>query len=391
VVIATSVLLLAVGVAGALIRPRGLPAWCLPLAGAVVALGLGNVDLDVAADALRPLRDPLAFLLLSVPLAALLDQLGVFDAVARRCPARYLAGSLWAVGAVVVALLNLDAAVVLLTPLAVRVARRTGLDPVAMAFQPALLACLASSALPVSNLTNLILAEDRSTGEFLGALGLPTLVAVVVGYLCWRRAFRGAALVPARASGSRPGDPRALAIGAVVAVVLTIGFTAGRAVGVEAWVVVAAVVVVLVAMARMVPVRSVPGGAALVAASLAVLAAAVGRHVDLGSVIGSGEGPAGIARVTAVGAGLANASNNLPAFLVGRPALPPTDAATWAWLLGVNMGPTLLVTASLSGLLWRETMQREGVPVSAVAYLRVGLRVGLPALVAATAVLAWTA
>ena len=50
---------------------------------------------------------------------------------------------------VVVALLNLDAAVVLLTPLAVRVARRAGLDPVAMAFQPALLACLASSALPV--------------------------------------------------------------------------------------------------------------------------------------------------------------------------------------------------------------------------------------------------
>jgi arsenical pump membrane protein len=62
-----------------------------------------------------------------------------------------------------------------------------------------------------------------------------------------------------------------------------------------------------------------------------------------------------------------------------------------AWLLGVNLGPTLLVTASLSGLLWRETMRREGVEVSAGDYFRTGLKVGLPALVAATAVLAWTA
>ena len=48
------------------------------------------------------------------------------------------------------------------------------------------------------------------------------------------------------------------------------------------------------------------------------------------------------------------------------------------------------MTGSLSGLLWRETMRREGLPVSAWEYLRVGARVGLPALVAATAVLLWT-
>ena len=35
-------------------------------------------------------------------------------------------------------------------------------------------------------------------------------------------------------------------------------------------------------------------------------------------------------------------------------------------------------------------IRREGVPVPALEYLRVGARVGLPALVAATAVLVWT-
>jgi Na+/H+ antiporter NhaD/arsenite permease-like protein len=96
--------------------------------------------------------------------------------------------------------------------------------------------------------------------------------------------------------------------------------------------------------------------------------------------------------VVLLGVGVAGAlarPRGTPAWC-GRPALAPGDAPTWAWLLGVNIGPTLLVTASLSGLLWRETMRREGEAVSVLEYLRVGARVGLPALVAATAVLIWT-
>lgn len=94
--------------------------------------------------------------------------------------------------AVAVAVLNLDAAVVLYTPLAIAVARRRGLDPVAMAFQPALLACLASSALPVSNLTNLIAVAqgDVEAATLTARLLLPTLAACTVGYVGWRVAFR---------------------------------------------------------------------------------------------------------------------------------------------------------------------------------------------------------
>ena len=71
--------------------------------------------------------------------------------------------------AAVTVVFNLDAAVVLLTPLYIRIARRHGYSPEMLAFQPALLACLASNPLPVSNLTNLIAAEhfDLGVGEFL--------------------------------------------------------------------------------------------------------------------------------------------------------------------------------------------------------------------------------
>ena len=67
-----------------------------------------------------------------------------------------------------------------------KIAHDLGLDPVAMAFQPALLACLASSALSVSNLTNLIavdIACDKElTKAMLHDVGIPVPRGEVVTY-----------------------------------------------------------------------------------------------------------------------------------------------------------------------------------------------------------------
>jgi arsenical pump membrane protein len=56
-------------------------------------------------------------------------------------------------------------------------------------------------------------------------------------------------------------------------------------------------------------------------------------------------------------------------------------------LLGVNLGPTLVITGSLAGLLWQESARRAGVEVNAARYSSVGIRVGVPAMIAAAAVL----
>ena len=142
-VAALSLTLLAVGVSGSIARPWRLPAWIFPVTAAVVALSVGVLAPGDAWDAVQPLVEPIAFLLLAVPLAVLLDQLGVFGAAAGLAAGRHLCAGMWLLCAVAVAVLNLDAAVVLCTPLTITVARRWQLDPVAMAFQPALLACLA--------------------------------------------------------------------------------------------------------------------------------------------------------------------------------------------------------------------------------------------------------
>jgi arsenical pump membrane protein len=385
--------LLGVGVGGALTSPGKVPLASIPAAAALVAIAARVVTFTTARGAVDALAQPLAFLLLAVPLAALLDELGVFDTAARLVSGRRVSLGCWVLGCFVVAVLNLDAAVVLLTPLYVRLARRLSLDPVAFAFQPALVACLASCALPVSNLTNLIAVHERGVGthDFLAALALPTLVACVVGYWGWRFAFRDAQLVPPAAVAAEPIEARPLLVGALVFVALLTGFTLGDVVGLAPWVVVAIVDAALIGLTRRVAWRAIPIDAALLACALAILAAGVAARVDVGRLLSGASGGVAVARDAGVAALAANAMNNLPAFLVLFPftARGPSHQL-WAVLLGVNLGPLLLVTGSLSGLLWLTVARREGLEVGPRVYFRVGVIAGLPAFALATIALALT-
>src|SRR5262245_58297122 len=104
---------------------------------AAVAWAGGIVGPSDGTGALAALAAPLGFLLVAVPLAVVLDEVGFFAAVAALVDAgRHLRLGLWALAAAVVILFNLDAAVVLLTPLYLRIAQRHGDEPLALAFIP---------------------------------------------------------------------------------------------------------------------------------------------------------------------------------------------------------------------------------------------------------------
>jgi arsenical pump membrane protein len=57
-------------------------------------------------------------------------------------------------------------------------------------------------------------------------------------------------------------------------------------------------------------------------------------------------------------------------------------------LLGLNLGPLLVVTGSLASLLWQQSARAAGVKIGPASYSRVGVLVGVPAM-AAVAVLLW--
>ena len=347
----------------------------------MVALLAGIVTLhDGAASTLRPLGAPLAFVALAVPLAVMLDEVGIFEELAGRAArSPRVVGACWILAAAVVALLNLDAAVVLLTPLYVRTARRVGLDPVMLAFQPVLLAMLASGVLPVSNLTNLIAASRLSltSTDFLANLALPSVVASTVGWFAYRRVF------PARASRGRPADPvdrRALAGRRERdrAVPRAAGRRRARRrsrVGGRRSSTIGFLVRVHAARCRGAgcpsarscsPARSRSSPRAWPPPSRTCLASAGDggvRGFGTGVVVGQrAQQPARHARDAA--------------------ARRAHGARVWPLLFGLNAGPSLVITGSLAGLLWQASARASGVHVTAGQYSRVGAIVGVPAMVA---------
>lgn len=340
--------------------------------------------MGTAVEGVRAVVPALLFLCAGVPLAALLDRLGFFDAVAVAMARRWEripVGALWLLAAATTAVLNLDTTVVLLTPLYLRLARRAGEDPLPLATVPLLLAAFASSVLPGSNLTTLVAADrfDLTAVDVLVHLGPVSAAAVGVGWLAYRRrhpttliADRGPAL-----------DRRALATGAVVVAVLLAGFALGPPFGVAPWMVAVAADVVLVVVTRLVPWRDVP---VLTAVGVAVLAAAVAVVVPaeaLTAPLGTTSPPA-LGGLTLVGAAAANVVNNLPALLVALDGSTAMTPGTWAWLAGVNTGSVLLPLGALANLLWRRIARDEGLVVGFRGYLAAVVPVAVPALAAAT-------
>jgi len=329
----------------------------------------------------------LAFLLAGVPLATLLDKLGFFDAVAvglvgRDHRPRSVLG-LWILAALTTAVLNLDTTIVLLTPLYFRLARHSGNDPQSLAVIPLFLAGFASSVLPISNLTTLMVAQrfHVDSVDVLSHLALPSLAASLVGWLMYRRRHP----TTMRSASTHPPDRRALAIGGAVVAGLLVGFVLGPHFGVDAWVVALAADVVLMAVVRAVPWRDVPTTTAILVAGIAAVVALIAPTAALSAAL-QDPGAVSVGLLAVASGALANAVNNLPALLVGANATDHMTWGMWAWLLGVNVAAVLLPIGALANLLWLRIMRAEGVPVGLRSYVRLTGPVALPAAVAAIAV-----
>ena len=210
-------------------------------------------------DALSTMAPALLFLCAAVPLAALLDELGFFGAVAAAIERRFdqvPVIALWCLAAATTAVLNLDTTIVLLTPLYVRLARANGADPLGVALVPLLLASFASCVLPVSNLTTLLVVErlDVRPAAVLVHLAPVSLVACTVGWWSYRR--RHPEALPGISHA--PIDRRAVRIGSFVVAGLLVGFVVGPTLGIEPWFVTLVADVALVLITRRVPGRAGP-------------------------------------------------------------------------------------------------------------------------------------
>jgi arsenical pump membrane protein len=385
-------------------RPRGLPEAVVAVPAALIVLVTGLVPWNDALAEVRELGPTVGFLAAVLVLAHLAGSHGVFRyaggvaaQISQGNPKRLLL-AIFVAASLTTAVLSLDATVVLLTPVVLATAARTGARSKPHAYASAHLANSASLLLPVSNLTNL-LAFAASGLTFLGfaaLMALPWLAVIAVEYAAFRWFFRADLNAPPAektAEQAIPAPPRY----ALTVLGLTLaGFAVAEPLGVApVWIAVAGAVALAVPLRpsfRTLVVEANPAFCAFVVALgivvLAVREHGLGRLVD--ALVPGQEGLLGLLGVATLAAVLANVLNNLPATLVLLPAVTHSPGMILAVLIGVNVGPNLTYVGSLATLLWRQILHTRDASPDAGEFLRLGL-VSVPIALVAGVLALWIA
>ncbi|MEU8249189.1 SLC13 family permease [Nonomuraea sp. NPDC048916] len=361
-----------------------------------IRIGLLTLGLIFVATGLLPLQDAvesldeigplLVFLVGVIVLAELTKEAQVFDAIAARMAVlgrgNYFALFVLctAFASFVTIFLNLDTTAVLLTPVMLALAPKARIAALPLAMTTIWLANTASLLLPVSNLTNLLGMEKIGLDAqgFAARMWAPQIVAIAVTMaflwtFYWRRGERrDLRYTPPLLE---PVGDRALFAAASAACALFIGLLLLNVhVAVAAP---ASALIIVVAFAVRARERLtwalVPWQLLIFVTGLFLVVPTLSRYglADLmGWMLGAERDPY---RTAAVGAGLSNLINNLPAYKAVEAVIPSGEQGQLlALLTGTNVGPVVTPWASLATLLWFESCGRHGVKVPMRRFLLTG-------------------
>lgn len=344
--------------------PQGLLRWLLCAAVLITSAAFLAVsapgELASVARRLAPVLLFVAGMSVTVNLAA---AAGAFDAIARGLEKWTrsqwaLWGGIVGIAAACTIFLSLDTTAIMITPMAVALARRNGLKVVPIAFAVVWIANLGSMLLPVSNLTNLLAAGSHqfaSEADFIRLAAAPAgaafLVAIAASWIAYIK-DKGEPATPSVSVDS--GSPSsALQIALIVLALLPPALLSPL----PYWVVSTVAAAVLYATAG--HLRRDEG---LVPWFSIVLAATFSFGATAAIATGLELNVSGPVPITAAGALAANTANNLPAYFLLEPAAD-TPRHTIALLVGVNCGPVVTPWASLATLLWHDQLRRAGVQI----------------------------
>jgi arsenical pump membrane protein len=374
----------------------------------MVAVGaVGLVDL---IDAFRVLWKPFITISAIMVTTAVALKLGILDRLAARIepltrgPVHHSYAAVFFIAAMTSALLNNDAAVLLLTPLIVALVKR--LYPLrqhlVVPFAFAVFAAAGVAPLVISNPMNLIVADRRGIGFNEYALWMMpvSLLGWLVSFLVLRRLFAAQLddVIPARGPERDPLPPMEpvarrvlLLLGVVLLAYPVVTYFKG-----PVWAVAASgagLALVVCAVHRAIEPadlgRSVSWDVLPFLFGVFVIATGlknVGAVSQLSRLYAAA--PTGAARVATIGVVSSVGSallNNHPMAILNALALDGVRDAgkreVLAALVGGDLGPRLLPMGSLAGLLWMESLRRQKVEISLRQFVHVGVWVTVPTLI----------
>ncbi|HEX7840041.1 MAG TPA: SLC13 family permease [Kofleriaceae bacterium] len=365
-------------------------------------------------DAARVQWRPLVTLTSIMILTGVVQEVGAADRLAahieRRARTRSASSTftlVFALSAATPSLLNNDAAILILTPLVVALARRLYPRRPELTIAFAFAVFLAPGVAPfiVSNPMNMIVAEYAGLAFNSYAIVMAPLslagAALTYAILRWlyRDLLRSAVAAPSplvtvhRHAGERPAVVLMLAVFAAYPVAASLG--------IDIWMVAAAGALASLAVCRayrIAPVRKATShvsydilvflwGIFLVVQGLRSAGAVDQLRVLYGAAPDGSAGQlAAIGTISALGSA---AIDNHPMSILNMLAIDPSHGPgpLLAALVGGDIGPRLLPIGSLAGLLWIDLLRRAGVEVGVGRFVRIGTLVVLPTLAASLAML----
>jgi arsenical pump membrane protein len=404
-----------------LARPRNLDTGLAALVGAALALMAGVITLADVRTVAGIVWDATFALIAIVVISVILNHAGVFRwaalQMARRAGGngRAIFLAVIALGAVVSTLFTNDATVLILTPIVYEMLAALGFDQ--RRILPYMMACgfvadSMSIPLAVSNLTNMITARHFALdfGRFALLMLLPSLATLGATVLVLRWYYRKE--IPAEYDPSALEDPASairdpfvFRVGLWVLGAMVVAFFLNSTlmqVPVSFVIATGAVLLLLATLKN----RVVNPAAVVREAPWHVVIFALGMYLVVFGVANAGltrwsagllERLAAISPAAAIiGTGalvaiFSSTMNNLPGVMLGCLALSATTGLAGglhqgmilANVIGSDIGPKLTPIGSLATLIWLHNLRLKGMKVTWQYYLRVGLTVTPPVLLAA--------
>ena len=406
-------------------QPRGLGIGWSALAGAAVALAMGVVDWNDVGTVWGIVWDAMFTFVALIVISLILDEAGFFEWAAL-CVARWGGGNgrklfplVVLLGAAIAAVFANDGAALLLTPIVLAILLRLEFPPAgALAFTIAcgFIADTASLPLVVSNLVNIVTANyfgvpfDRYAAVMVPVNLVSVTATLLVLWLWFRRDIPASyAMDELETPLHAIRDPAVFRAAFPLLALLLIAYFVTGPLGVPIALITGAAALALMAIAG----RWASAGRGATVALGKVLRGAPWQIVlfSLGMyLVVYGLGNAWLTEaatsvltwlaaqgtfVATIGTGfavaiLASVMNNMPATLVGALAIDAADVPAltrelmiYANVVGNDLGPKFTPIGSLATLLWLHVLAGKGQRITWGQYMKVGLILTPPVLLAA--------
>jgi arsenical pump membrane protein len=388
-------------IAAILLRPFAIGEWIWAVAGAALLVIVRLVPARAAGGAALDGLDVYLFLGGMLMLSELARVMGLFETLgdlllrSARGGGLRLFAAVHLAGIAVTALLSNDGTILLLTPAVLALTRRAQIAPLPFLYACAFVSNAASFVFPISNPANLVVFRRLpALTPWLATFAVPSVVALLctfaILYVVLHRAVPRRFAFDGQAVGlSRISRVAAIAVCTSALIIVACAgfdFYVGRATFVLGVISVALVALMQRNVASRI-MRETPWSIIPLVAALFVIVAAIDRTGALAYT--RGFLAAAAAMPVALGnllTGFAvmfadNLLNNLPAGVLVRYSLANHTLGSHiagAALVGVDLGPNLSLAGSLATLLWLLLLRREGINVTGMQFLRLGILVTLP-------------